>query len=186
MEGTGQTRGVFSGTRILLDCVRWKRMRERGITTPSLLTWEVVMPLIKCRHGRGGTGLNIAGVEQKKENRSWVHFWSCCVQMPEEPSGRGQIQLLLGLKLLQLRALFKRTNRNSKDQLRYRSLGGASARKGPEVGASVISSEPPLASGQMPRLLGVLFPLWCPLLCPPASQKNPRFLSELQAGHHLV
>ena len=84
-------------------------------------------------HGRGGTGLSIAGVEQRKENRSWVHFWSCCVQMPEEPSGRGQIQLLSGLKLLQLRALFKRTNRNSKDQLRYRSLGGASARKGPEV-----------------------------------------------------
>ena len=83
------------------------------------------MPLIKCRHGRGGMGLSIAGMEQRKENRSPVLFWSCCVQMPEEPSGQGQIQLLSGLKLLQLRALFKRTNRNSKDQLRYRTLGGA-------------------------------------------------------------
>lgn len=109
-------------------------MREQGITTPSPLTWEVMMPLIKCRHGRGGVGLSIAGMEQRKENRSWVHFWSCCVQMPEEPSGQGQIQLLSGLKFLQLRALFKRTNRNSKDQLRYRALGGASAREGPLPG----------------------------------------------------
>ena len=78
----------------------WTRLTRLSSSSSSLLTREVVMPLIKWRHGSGGMGLSIVGLEQRREKRSWVCFWSCCVQMPEGPSGQGQIQLLSGLKLL--------------------------------------------------------------------------------------
>lgn len=77
MEGKGQTGGIFYRARIYSSFAHWNWMREQGITTPSLLTWEVVMPLIKSRHRRRGEGLSVAHVRAEEGGEIMSSLWSC-------------------------------------------------------------------------------------------------------------
>lgn len=67
-----------------------------GITTPGLLTWEVVMPLIKCRHCRGGVEFQCRWCESGERRDREFTLGLAEFPMPVEPSGQRQIQLLEG------------------------------------------------------------------------------------------
>lgn len=67
-----------------------------GITTPGLLTWEVVMPLIKCRHCRGGVRFQCRWCESRERRDQEFTLGLAEFPMSVELSGQRQIQLLEG------------------------------------------------------------------------------------------